>query len=78
MSFFTLNGMTLRVMRDKKIIVNAGINTTETKLFGNDANKSPSYLFNNGYTGIDFEIDILLRDTDLYDGKSVKTILNNI
>ena len=75
MSFFELNEIPLRVIQDSKINVELGINISETELKHDKKEETPIFFFNNGYTGVSFEIECLIKSTDIYKGKYVQDIL---
>lgn len=79
MSFFTLNGIPLRVETDKNVSVTNGLNINTTKLRPNDLLNSATHFHNAGYTGVEFKITIFLKETDLTpDGESVINVLSNL
>ena len=75
MSFFELNEIPLRVIQDSKINVELGINISETELKHDKKEETPIFFFNNGYTGVSFEIECLIKSSDTHNGKYVQDIL---
>ena len=65
----------LRGERDDGVKVVPGMNINITKL--NNSSKSFNHFFNNGYTGITFSITVLIKESDLWNGKQVTKVLND-
>ena len=72
-NFFEVNGIPLTVNR--KITVNAQINITSTKMHGLDTSRQRLHLNHNGYTGVDFEVEVLFNKDEYYGNKLKKDII---
>lgn len=77
MSFFEVNKIPLQVSRNNGVNLTPGTNIKETALLKEDEyNNAPTYFFNTGFTGDEFEISILIHQEYYYKGTPVSEYLN--
>ena len=78
MGFFEINKIPLKVIMNDGFDVNSGSNISETTLLYDDQElNAPTFYFNKGFNGIDFEISILMKEEYFYKDTYV-TLINNI
>ena len=71
MGYFEVNKVALKVITTSGFDANTGSNVTETKLlYDNNELNAPTFFFNSGFDGIDFEISVLIREDYYYNGRS--------
>ena len=76
--FFTLNNIPLRVNQDKGVSVVSGLNIHTTQLKPNDEKHSATHFNNTGYEGKEFEVTLVIKESDYYNGKKVLDILEEL
>lgn len=77
MGFFEVNKLQLQVMANKGFDVDSGSNIKETTLLYDDQElNAPTFFFNNGYNGIEFEVSIVMREDYFYKGRAYMDYLN--
>lgn len=71
MGYFEVNKVPLRVITTSGFDANTGSNVKETTLlYDNNEMNSPTFFFNSGFDGIDFEVSVDIRENDYYNGRS--------
>ena len=77
-NYFEVNKINLYVLTKNGFDVKPGQNIKETTLLHDSANyNSPTFYFNSGFDGDEFEISIVIRETDFYNTEQVMSILNS-
>ena len=77
MGFFEVNKVPLKVIMNDGFDVSSGTNIKETTLLYDDQeNNAPTFYFNSGFNGIDFEISIMMREDYFYNGRAFMDYLN--
>ena len=77
MGFFEVNKLQLQVMANNGFDVDSGSNIKETTLLYDDQElNAPTFFFNNGYNGIEFEVSIVMREDYFYKGRAYMDYLN--
>ena len=77
-NFFEVNKIPLRVIMDDGVEVSFGMNVKETQLLrDSDTHNTPTYFFDSGFDGDEFEINIMMRQEYFYNNRPVSTYLNN-
>ena len=78
MGYFEVNKMPLHVLRDDGFdTTHSGSNIKETTLlYENIDNNVPTYYFNSGFDGIEFEISVLIKPTYFFKDEQVSSHLN--
>ena len=76
-NYFEVNKIPLKVLTNNGFDVKPGQNIKETQLlYDDDHYNSPTFYFNSGYDGDEFECSIYLRETYSYNGQQVMQYLN--
>ena len=77
MSFFEVNKIPLRVIMQDGVDVTGGTQITETKMLQDTTtNNAPTFYFNTGFTGVEFEVSIIVKASYFYEGKHISKFLN--
>lgn len=77
MTFFEVNKLQLQVVASNGFDVDSGSNIKETTLLYDDQElNAPTFYFNNGYNGIEFEISIVMREDYFYKNRAYMDYLN--
>ena len=77
MGFFEINKIPLKVIMNDGFDVNSGSNISETTLLYDDQElNAPTFYFNKGFNGIDFEISIIMKEEYFYNGRAFMDYLN--
>ena len=77
MGYFEIEKIPLKVIRDDGFDVNSGVDVKETSLlFNTSTNNAPTFFFNSGDTGIEFEISVYVKQEYTYKGKPIATYLD--
>ena len=75
--YFEVNKMPLHVITESGFDVTSGIDIKETELLKNTAsNNAPTFFFNSGDHGVEFEVSIIMRDTYFFKNKQMSVYLN--
>lgn len=71
MGYFEVNKVPLKVLISPGFDGNSGSNVKETTLlYANNELNAPTFFFNSGFDGIDFEVSVLIREDYYYKGRS--------
>lgn len=71
MGYFEVNKVPLKVLTSPGFDGNSGSNVKETTLlYDNNEMNAPTFFFNSGYDGMDFEVSVLIREDYYYKGRS--------
>ena len=77
MGFFEINKVPLKVIMNDGFNVNSGSNISETTLLYDDQElNAPTFYFNKGFNGIDFEISVVMKEEYFYNGRAYMDYLN--
>ena len=77
MGFFEVNKVPLKVIMNDGFSVSSGSNIKETTLLYDDQeNNAPTFYFNSGFNGIDFEITVIMKEEYFYNGRAFMDYLN--
>ena len=77
MGYFEVNKLPLKVITTNGFDVESGSNIKETKLlYDNNELNAPTFYFNTGFDGIDFECSVVIREDYFYNGTAFKDYLN--
>lgn len=77
MGFFEVNKIPLKVVMNDGFDVTSGSNISETTLLYDDQElNAPTFYFNKGFNGIDFEITIVMKEEYFYGGRAFMDYLN--
>lgn len=77
MGFFEINKVPLKVIMNDGFDVNSGSNISETTLLYDDQElNAPTFYFNKGFNGIDFEISVIMKEEYFYNGRAYMDYLN--
>ena len=71
MVFFEIEKIPIKVVQSKKISVEENINITETELKYDKKEEAPIFFYNNGYSGISFDIEAIIKSTETFNRKYV-------
>ena len=77
MAFLEANGVPLRVIMNSGVSTETGVKVNETQMFKGGGWSAPTYRVNKGNYGVTFSVDIIVKETDIYNGLTLKTILDN-
>ena len=77
MGYFEVEKIPLKVIRDDGFDVSSGVGVKETSLlFNTSTNNAPTFFYNSGDTGIDFEVSVYVKQDYTYQGKPIATYLD--
>lgn len=77
MGYFEVNKLALKVLKNSGFDVTSGSNIKETTLLYDDQElNAPTFYFNNGYNGIEFEVSVVIKENYYYDGRPFMEYLN--
>ena len=77
-NYFEVNKIALHVTMSGGFDVTPGQNIKETTLLHDSENyNTPTFYFNSGFDGDEFEVSVVLKETDFYNGEQVMSILNS-
>ena len=75
--YFEVNKVRLYIVMSSGFSVKTGQNIKETQLLqDNTTHNSPTFYFNSGYDGDEFEVTAYIRESDFYNGEQVMSLLN--
>ena len=78
MTFLEVNGYPLRVVMNSGVSTETGVKVNETQMLkGGNGWSAPTFRVNKGNYGVTFTVDIIIKETDIYNGYSLKTIIDN-
>lgn len=78
MPFLEVNGYPLRVVMESGVSTETGVTVKETQMLkGGNGWSAPIFRVNKGNYGCTFTVDIIVKETDMYKGTSLKTIIDN-
>ncbi len=76
-NYFEVNKIPLHVIMSSGFDVKTGQNIKETQLLHDDGNyNSPTFYFNSGFDGDEFEVSVVMKESYFYNGEQVMAILN--
>ena len=75
-NYFEVNHIALHVLTKDGFDIKTGQNIKETDLLYDSNYNAPTYYFNSGYSGDEFEVSIVMKESYFHDGEQVKNILN--
>lgn len=72
MGYFEVNKISLRVLTSEGFDTKTGISKQETELlFDTYTMNAPTFFYNQGNYGIEFEVEVLIKQNDFYKGQQV-------
>ena len=75
--YFEVNKLPLKVLMNNGFDVKPGQNIKETQLlYDDDHYNSPTFYFNSGYDGDEFECSVLIKESYFHQGRQVMEFLN--
>lgn len=77
-NYFEVNKIKLYIVMSNGFSVKTGQNIKETKLLHDQGNlNAPTFYFNSGFSGDEFDVTAYIRESDFYNGEQVMSLLNS-